>query len=102
MRRLFNILWKDHSKVHLFWAFLGTLAGMILLLAGIQFYRDLKNVLVENRDLLDPEYIIVNKKVGFGQTLGISGSAFSPEEIEEIPARNLRKRSRLSSPMHSL
>lgn len=84
MRKLFHILWKDHSKVHLFWAFMGTLAGMILLLSGMQFYKDLRIVLTENRDLLDPEYIIINKKVGFGQAFGISGSAFSPEEIEEL------------------
>ena len=58
MKSIFSILWKDQSKVHLGWAFLGTLAGMILLLSGIQFYRDLKGVITENRDLLDPEYIL--------------------------------------------
>jgi len=77
-------LWKDHSRAHLLWAFLGTLAGFVLLLAGIQFYMEIKRVLSENRDLLDPEYIVLNKKVHIGQTLGFSGSGFSPGEIEEI------------------
>ena len=84
MRRLYSILWKDHSRAHLLWAFLGTLAGFVLLLAGIQFYMEIKRVLSENRDLLDPEYIVLNKKVHIGQTLGFSGSGFSPGEIEEI------------------
>jgi hypothetical protein len=68
----------------LLWAFLGTLAGFVLLLAGIQFYIDIKSVLSENSDLLDPEYIVINKKVNLGQTLGISTGGFSEEEIEEI------------------
>jgi hypothetical protein len=84
MKNLYSILWRDHSRAHLLWAFLGTLAGFVLLLAGIQFYMDIKQVLSENRDLLDPEYIVLNKKVNIGQTLGFSGTGFSPEEIEEI------------------
>ena len=84
MRLLYQILWKDHSRAHLLWAFLGTLAGFVLLLAGIQFYIDIKSVLSENRDLLDPEYIVINKKVNIGQTLGLSRVGFTEEEIEEI------------------
>ena len=84
MRLLYQILWKDHSRAHLLWAFLGTLAGFVLLLAGIQFYIDIKSVLSENSDLLDPEYIVINKKVNLGQTLGLSKGGFTEEEIEEI------------------
>jgi len=60
---------------------------LVLLLSGIQFYTDIKFVLSENRDLLDPEYIVVNKKVNIGQTLGFSGVGFSPEEIEDLSAQ---------------
>jgi len=84
MKRLYSILWRDHSRAHLLWAFLGTLAGFVLLLAGIQFYMDIKQVLSENRDLLDPEYIVLNKQVNIGQTLGFSGTGFSREEIDVI------------------
>ena len=87
MRLLYQILWKDHSRVHLLGAFLGTLAGFVLLLAGIQFYMDIKVVLTENRDLLDPEYIVINKKVNIGNTLGLTGGGFTEEEIEEIKAQ---------------
>jgi len=84
MRLLYNILWKDHSRAHLLGAFLGTLSGFVLLLAGIQFYTDFKSVITENRDLLDPEYIVINKKVDIGQTLGLARSGFTQEEIEEV------------------
>ena len=70
MRYVYRILWQDHSRAHLIWAFLGTLAGFVLLLSGIQFYLDFKSILKVNRDLLDPEYIVINKNVGIGQTLG--------------------------------
>jgi hypothetical protein len=84
LRRLYAILWSDNSRAHLLGAFLGTLAGFVLLLAGLQFYLDIKEVLSENRDLLDPEYIVVNKKVNIGQTLGFSGTGFSTEELEDL------------------
>jgi len=84
MKYLYRILWQDHSRTHLLWAFLGTLAGFVLLLAGIQFYLDFKSILKVNRDLLDPEYIVINKKVHIGQTLGLAKPGFSEDEIEEI------------------
>ncbi|MEN8227543.1 MAG: hypothetical protein ABFS38_05255 [Bacteroidota bacterium] len=87
MKYLYSILWKDHSRTHLLWAFLGTMAGFVLLLAGIQFYLDIKSVLSQNRDLMDPEYIVINKKVNLGQTLGLPTVGFSQEEIEEIASQ---------------
>jgi len=87
MKLLYHILWKDHSRAHLLGAFLGTLAGFVLLLAGIQFYMDIKEVLSENRDLLDPEYIVINKKVNIGNTLGLTVGGFTKEEIAEIEAQ---------------
>jgi hypothetical protein len=69
------------------WAFLGTLAGFVLLLSGIQFYLDIKTVLSDNRDLLDPEYVVINKKVNIGQTLGLSKAGFTPDEIQDISAQ---------------
>lgn len=84
MKGLYSILWSDNSRAHLLGAFLGTLAGLVLLLSGIQFYTDIKLVLSDNQDLLDPEFIVVNKKVNIGQTLGFSGVGFSPEEITAL------------------
>ena len=86
MKLLYSILWKDHSRTHLLFAFLGTLAGFILLLSGLQFYRDIRQVMVDNSDLLDPEYIVLNKKVNLGGALGVSSPGFSREEVDEITA----------------
>jgi hypothetical protein len=84
MKYLFKILWKDQGRMHLLWAMLGTMAGFVLLLSGIHFYENMNRVLTENRDLLDPEYIIVNKKVNIGTTLGLGSGGFTEKEISKI------------------
>ncbi len=89
---LFKLLWKDNSRTHLFWAFAGTLAGLVLLFSGIQFYGNVKGILNENSDLLDPEYIVINKKVGIGQTLGLTTAGFTESEIREIASQPFAER----------
>jgi len=87
MKRLIQILWKDQGRLHLLWAVLGTMAGFILLLSGLQFYVNMKSVMVENQDLLDPEYIIINKEVNLGNTLGLGSDGFSDAEIDSLIAQ---------------
>ncbi|MFZ5940148.1 MAG: hypothetical protein ACOYXB_06205 [Bacteroidota bacterium] len=86
-RYLFYLLWKENSRTHLFWAFSGTLAGLVLLFSGLQFYENVKGILNENSDLLDPEYIVINKQVGLVQTLGLNKTGFSDAEIRELAAQ---------------
>lgn len=92
MKYLFQILWKDQSRTHLLWAVLGTVLGFVLLLSGIQFYENIDKVLSTNKDLLDPEYIILNKKVNLSQTLGFGSSGFSEKEIKEIEDQPFTKK----------
>lgn len=70
--------------MHLLWAVLGTVAGFVLLLSGIHFYENLDRVLTENRDLLDPEYIIISKDVNISQTLGLGSGGFTDQEISAL------------------
>ncbi|MFC2129722.1 hypothetical protein ACFLQX_02955 [Bacteroidota bacterium] len=92
MRYLFKILWKDHSRAHLFWAVLGTLAGFVILLSGIHFYENIKGIFDDNSDLLDPEYILISKDVNIGQAFGFGGVGFTEEEIEEIENQEFAQR----------
>lgn len=84
MKLLRKILYREQSRRHLIFAVSGTVAGLVLLLSGLHFYIELKGVFQENRDLLDPEYIVINKKVSMGQTLGLSSGGFRENEIEEL------------------
>lgn len=87
MRYLFSILWKDQKRSHLVWAVFGTLAGLVLLLSGIHFYENIRKILADNKDLLDPEYIIINKDVNITQSLGLETPGFSKEEIADIASQ---------------
>ncbi len=79
-----KLLWKKVSRIQLAGAILGTLAGLVLLLASLQFYLDMQQIFSENRDLLDPEYIVINKKVSMLETFNLRQAVFSEKEIEEI------------------
>jgi len=81
---LVNLLLRENSRSHLLWAFIGTLAGLILLFSGIRFYENIKTILDDNSDLLDPEYIVINKEIGLGQTLGLTKKGFSDAELKDL------------------
>jgi hypothetical protein len=68
------------------------MAGFVLLLSGIHFYENLNRVLTQNRDLMDPEYIIINKQVHIGRTLGLGSIGFSEKEIREIAEQPFAKK----------
>lgn len=91
MGPLFRILWHDQGRRHLVWAVLGTVTGFVLLLTGIHFYTNLEQVLESNQDLLDPEYIIINKEVGISQTLGMGSAGFTDQEIRELEKQSFAR-----------
>lgn len=75
---------KNFNKIQVYGASLGALAGFVLLLSAGQFYFEMDNVMKENRDLIDPEYIVINKQVSFMETFNLREATFSPDEIAEI------------------
>jgi hypothetical protein len=79
-----RLLWKNYGKWQILGASFGALAGLLLLMAVIQFYFEMQNVLQTNKDLLDPEYIVINKRIGLLETLNFRDAVFDKEEIEEI------------------
>ena len=79
-----SLIWKKSRRLQIVGAAFAALTGLILLLGVLQFYFDLKDVMRRNRDLLDPEYLVINKTVSLLQTLNISSATFSTEEIEMI------------------
>ncbi len=79
-----KLIRKNFNKLQIYGASLGALAGFVLLLSAGQFYFEMDNVMKENRDLIDPEYIVINKQVSFLETFNLREATFSPGEIEEI------------------
>jgi len=81
---IFKLLWKNNSIFQLFAASIGSLIGFCLLLISLEIYFDIKSIFSSEKDLIKPEYIVINKKLSLLKTLNITSSEFSDNEIEEI------------------
>lgn len=79
-----SLLRKSQNKLQLFGAGIGTLTGMILLLGIAQFWFEMNSVIESNRDLIDPEFLVINKKISVLESFNLRQATFSDKEIEKI------------------
>lgn len=82
-----KLLWKSNRKAHFVGAFAGSLLGLILLLVSVQLYIDFRDILTSGEKLLQPEYLVINKKVSLFKAFQSSSCAFGKKDIEEISAQ---------------
>lgn len=61
---------------------LGFVLGLTLVLSALQAYLAVNDYLLPKQE--HPDYIILNKKVGIGNTIFGSKVAFTPEEVEDL------------------
>lgn len=67
-----------------------TLVGVVIVMAAVQFYRDLGAALGAGGggvEIISPRNLVISKSVGLINTLGGSAPSFSPDEIEELRSR---------------
>ena len=84
MNLLHKLLQKQLTPLQTAGFFLSNLFGTIVILLGLQLYRDIAPALASGDSFMKEEYLVVSKRIepsgsAFGQTY-----TFSPEEIEEI------------------
>lgn len=79
-----KLIRKDYGKTQLIGATFGAFTGLVLLLGVIQFYMDMQSYMKHNADLIDPEFIVVNKRISFMHSLDLGNATFSNKEIEDI------------------
>jgi len=79
-----KLIRKNYTRIQIYGASIGALAGFILLLSTGQFYFEMDKILSDNKDLIDPEYIVINKKISLLKTFNLTHAGFKPEEIEEV------------------
>lgn len=85
MKNMFyRILFKEGGIAQFIFAVFGSIIGLALLLASVQFYYDIKKVLNENDDLIKPDYLIINKKVSALNTINVNTSTFTGNNLEEL------------------
>jgi hypothetical protein len=79
-----KLIRKGYGKTQLIGATAGAFTGLVLLLGVIQFYIDMENYMKHNADLIDPEFIVINKRISIMHTLDLGKATFSNKEIEDI------------------
>lgn len=71
--------------------FLANLCGMIIVLLGIQFYRDVLPVFTQGDSFIKKDFVIVSKKVSTLGTLVGKSSTFSTSDVAEIEEQPFTK-----------
>lgn len=67
---------------------LANVAGLAIVIAAIQFYRDISSVWNTEDSFISRDYLIISKKVeGLGSLFGSADTGFTPGEIADIEAQ---------------
>ena len=75
---------RNFSKLQILGAGTGTLIGLVLLFSIAQFYFEMDQILEENKDLIDPEFLVINKKVSILETFNLKEANFTEKEIADV------------------
>ena len=86
-----NLVWKllrQHVSVPQFIGFFfANLCGMLIVLLGFQFYRDVLPIFSQSDSFMGAEYIIVSKKITAGNTLSGRSNSFTSSDVEDVKAQ---------------
>ena len=91
-----NLVWKllrQHVSVPQFIGFFfANLCGMLIVLLGFQFYRDVLPVFTQSDSFMGAEYIIVSKKITAGNTLSGRSNSFAASDIDDIQGQDFARK----------
>ena len=82
------MVWKllrQHISIPQFIGFFfANLFGMLIVLLGFQFYKDVTPVFTSDDSFMKSDYLIINKKIGMGSTISGRSNSFTQNEYEAI------------------
>ncbi|MDR2293161.1 MAG: ABC transporter permease [Prevotellaceae bacterium] len=84
MMLMWKLLKKNLSVPQLAGYVFAGFAGLSIILFGIQFYADTKPLYSSNDSFLNPDFLVINKKISALSTLSLSSTVFSEKEIDDI------------------
>src|ERR1051325_6737482 len=87
-RMITRLILRNQSVFQLGIAVFGAVFGMLLLLGSLQLYFDFRDLLTNKTDLINPQFIVINKSVSMLNTLSLGNTTFSQDEIEELKKLN--------------
>jgi len=91
-----KLLWKllrQHISIAQFSGFVfANLFGMIIVLAGYQFYNDVLPVFTSGDSFMKPNYIMVTKHIGFGNSFSSQSNNFSQQDISDLQSQEFTEK----------
>lgn len=97
-----NLVWKllrRHISVPQFVGFFfANLFGMLIVLLGFQFYRDVLPIFTQQDSFMGADFLIVSKQISTATTLSGRDNTFSPSEVSDMKAQSfVRKQGQFTS-----
>lgn len=91
-----NLVWKllrHHISIPQFAGFFfANLLGMLIVLLGYQFYRDVLPVFTQGDSFMRADYLILSKQIGTGNTISGCSNTFSESEIESVAGQRFARK----------
>lgn len=91
-----SLVWKllrQHISVPQFLGFaFANLFGMLIVLFGFQFYKDVLPVFTQEDSFMKADYLIMSKKIGMGSTISGRSNTFSGSEIDDVSSQKFVKK----------
>ena len=79
-----RLIFKGQSYPQLVVSTFGAFVGMCMLLVSVQFYVDFKDIITHRSGTLDPDFLVIKKRISEMNTLGFTHEKFSEREIDHI------------------
>ena len=95
---IWKLLRQHISVAQLAGFFLANLCGMVIVLLGIQFYKDVLPVFTQGDSFMKKDYVIVSKQVSTLGSLVGKGGTFSRADIADMESQPFAKRTGAFTP----
>ena len=86
-----NLIWKllrQHISIPQFVGFFfANLFGVMIVLFGFQFYRDILPIFTGEDSFMKSNYLIISKAIGTGSTLSGRTNTFTASDIDELQSQ---------------
>ena len=79
-----RLLRRNLSKVQLIGFILSNFIGLAIVIAGIQFYADIRSIWESEDSFINQNYLIINKRVSSADMVGESNTGFTSAEISDL------------------
>lgn len=79
-----RLLRRNLSRLQLAGFIVSNFIGLAIVISAIQFYADVRPLLVDEDSFINHDYIIVNRRVKTSNMVGTSSSSFSAEDVASL------------------